>query len=407
MTLPGVARPATAGDSGRTCPYCRFALKEGASVIDCGACSAVHHDECWTDNEGCAMIGCAGPQPPPAPTPSAPTRTRRVPPPPPVSGTSAAGPAAPAPAGPPPPPAAPSPASSTNRPVIAALVVLAAVIVAAATAVVLSRGEPPATPPHETVALAPPPAPAAPTARRLFAEGTASATACGACHTLADAGTSAATGPDLAKVLADKESSYIRAAILEPDAEVSPGFQAGIMPKNYGDTLSVQELDTLVTYLLDSATDRDTTPTDDPDAQAEEIRVLLRSYYGAVRSGDYQSAWALLSPSYKRWKQSNGGYAKWEKAERRNRAHLRIGGLQVDVRSFDEASGVAEIYVEGMRLRRADGSYCAYEGITWAKRGGDGDWRYDQGYLQNPARSATWRPRSGETLGYTCDTTGY
>ena len=35
----------------------------------------------------------------------------------------------------------------------------------------------------------------------------------------------------------------------EPDAEIAAGFQAGIMPKNYGDTLSAEELEALVKYL--------------------------------------------------------------------------------------------------------------------------------------------------------------
>ena len=34
-----------------------------------------------------------------------------------------------------------------------------------------------------------------------------------------------------------------------PDEEIAAGFQAGIMPKNYGDTLSAEELDALVKYL--------------------------------------------------------------------------------------------------------------------------------------------------------------
>jgi len=86
-------------------------------------------------------------------------------------------------------------------------------------------------------------------AKTLFAEGTSEATACGACHTLADAGTSSQTGPELDKSLKGKDEAYIRAGIEDPDAEVAAGFQAGIMPKNYGDTLSPEELDALVEYL--------------------------------------------------------------------------------------------------------------------------------------------------------------
>jgi cytochrome c oxidase subunit 2 len=90
---------------------------------------------------------------------------------------------------------------------------------------------------------------AKPDGKKLFTDGNGTATACGACHTLADAGTTATTGPDLGKVLAGKDAAFIRESIIKPDADIAPGFQAGIMPKDYGDTLSPDELDALVTYL--------------------------------------------------------------------------------------------------------------------------------------------------------------
>jgi cytochrome c oxidase subunit 2 len=86
-------------------------------------------------------------------------------------------------------------------------------------------------------------------AKALFAEGTGDATSCGACHTLADAGTSGASGPDLGESLKGKDEGYIREGIVAPDAEIAAGFQAGIMPKDYGDTLTADELDALVKYL--------------------------------------------------------------------------------------------------------------------------------------------------------------
>jgi cytochrome c oxidase subunit 2 len=86
-------------------------------------------------------------------------------------------------------------------------------------------------------------------AKKLFTDGNGTATACGACHTLADAGTTATTGPDLGKVLKGKDAAFIEQSIKSPDAEIAAGFQAGIMPKNYGDTLSPEELKALVTYL--------------------------------------------------------------------------------------------------------------------------------------------------------------
>ncbi len=89
--------------------------------------------------------------------------------------------------------------------------------------------------------------------KKLFTDGNGAATACGACHTLADAGTQSATGPDLDKTLAGKDAEFIRQGIVAPDARIAAGFQQGIMPKNYGDTLSAEELDGLVKYLRDVA----------------------------------------------------------------------------------------------------------------------------------------------------------
>ena len=85
--------------------------------------------------------------------------------------------------------------------------------------------------------------------KTLFTDGNGAATACGACHTLADAGTTSETGPELDKALAGKDAAYVEAGITAPDEEIAPGFQGGIMPKNYGDTLSAEELKALVTYL--------------------------------------------------------------------------------------------------------------------------------------------------------------
>jgi cytochrome c oxidase subunit 2 len=84
--------------------------------------------------------------------------------------------------------------------------------------------------------------------KMLFAEGNGTATACGACHTLADAATQSQTGPDLDMTLNGKDEAFIRESIVNPSGEIAKGFQ-DIMPKDYGDTLSDEELDALVEYL--------------------------------------------------------------------------------------------------------------------------------------------------------------
>jgi cytochrome c oxidase subunit II len=76
---------------------------------------------------------------------------------------------------------------------------------------------------------------------------------CGTCHALADAGTTAEVGPDLDKALAGKNADFIRKSIVDPNAEIAPGFQPNVMPGNFGELLSQQQLNSLVEYLLDTA----------------------------------------------------------------------------------------------------------------------------------------------------------
>ena len=45
-------------EAGKTCPYCRFPLKTGGQAERCDACGAVHHEECWEEGGGCAVLGC-------------------------------------------------------------------------------------------------------------------------------------------------------------------------------------------------------------------------------------------------------------------------------------------------------------------------------------------------------------
>ena len=119
----------------------------------------------------------------------------------------------------------------------------------------------PASPPPAAAAPASPaPAAAAPVqpvkvdAKLLFTAGrpATGATACGACHTLKAAGTTATTGPALDAVLKGWTASRIRTAILKPDDTIAKGYGKGIMPSNFGQTLKPAEIDALVGYLTKS-----------------------------------------------------------------------------------------------------------------------------------------------------------
>ncbi|MDX6377511.1 MAG: cytochrome c oxidase subunit, partial [Gaiellaceae bacterium] len=91
---------------------------------------------------------------------------------------------------------------------------------------------------------------AAPDGKEIFT--TAAQPSCGGCHKLADAGTAGGVGPDLDTALKGKDAAFIKESILEPDKVVEEGFQGGIMPSNYGQTLSEAEIDALVKYLQEA-----------------------------------------------------------------------------------------------------------------------------------------------------------
>jgi cytochrome c oxidase subunit II len=75
---------------------------------------------------------------------------------------------------------------------------------------------------------------------------------CKSCHTLADADATGTTGPNLDEVVPDLSDAEIKQSIEDPDAKITPGYQAGIMPP-FGDTLSEEQVDALVKYLKEVA----------------------------------------------------------------------------------------------------------------------------------------------------------
>jgi cytochrome c oxidase subunit II len=91
-------------------------------------------------------------------------------------------------------------------------------------------------------------------AKAIFTNGknATGATPCGACHTLSEAGTNGTTGPNLDKVLKGKDAAFIKQSIEQPDAQIAAGYGKGIMPPNYGSTLSPSEIDALVKFLSDA-----------------------------------------------------------------------------------------------------------------------------------------------------------
>jgi cbb3-type cytochrome c oxidase subunit III len=79
------------------------------------------------------------------------------------------------------------------------------------------------------------------------------AAGCGGCHTFGKAGTQADIGPsldDLASAGGGSPEEYVRQSILDPDAEIAEGFDAGVMPSFEG-RLTDQQIQALTDYLLE------------------------------------------------------------------------------------------------------------------------------------------------------------
>lgn len=72
---------------------------------------------------------------------------------------------------------------------------------------------------------------------------------CTGCHTLADAGSTGTTGPNLDKGLKGKPPAFIKQSIVDPNAVITNGYSAGIMPQNFKSTLPPAQLNALVSYL--------------------------------------------------------------------------------------------------------------------------------------------------------------
>jgi mono/diheme cytochrome c family protein len=81
---------------------------------------------------------------------------------------------------------------------------------------------------------------------------------CGACHTLAAAGSSGAVGPDLDKLKSYAQAAgmpledFIRESIVKPNAYVEKGYPQGVMPQNFSQ-LPPSTLNALVAFLAASA----------------------------------------------------------------------------------------------------------------------------------------------------------
>jgi cytochrome c oxidase subunit 2 len=79
---------------------------------------------------------------------------------------------------------------------------------------------------------------------------------CGACHTLAAAGTTGTTGPNLgtkpvgdAKKAGQPPKQFLFDSITKPNAYISPGYQPNIMPQTFSQQLTPTQIQALVNFI--------------------------------------------------------------------------------------------------------------------------------------------------------------
>jgi mono/diheme cytochrome c family protein len=73
---------------------------------------------------------------------------------------------------------------------------------------------------------------------------------CGGCHTLAAAGSGGVTGPNLDEVLPGQSAAMVEESIVDPNARIAKGYPANVMPQNFSEALTPEELENLVQYLI-------------------------------------------------------------------------------------------------------------------------------------------------------------
>jgi len=142
--------------------------------------------------------------------------------------------------------------------VIGFFAAMMSVIVFAAREQGKAEAKPPATSPSPSTSPAPAPPP--PAGNAAAGKAVFTSAGCAACHTFKPAGSSGTTGPDLDKLPSDAQKAnrgplaqYVHESIVDPNAYVVPGFPAGVMPQNFGQSLKPQQLADLIAFLTQGA----------------------------------------------------------------------------------------------------------------------------------------------------------
>jgi cytochrome c oxidase subunit II len=82
---------------------------------------------------------------------------------------------------------------------------------------------------------------------------------CSSCHTLSAAKATGTVGPNLDKLVSYAHQAhqpleaFVHQSIVDPNAYIQPSYPKGVMPENFGHLLTKEQLDALVTFLVQSA----------------------------------------------------------------------------------------------------------------------------------------------------------
>lgn len=84
---------------------------------------------------------------------------------------------------------------------------------------------------------------------------------CGSCHTFQPAGSTGTIGPNLdtaptADAKADHNmalAAFVKESIINPDAYIAKGFNKGLMPTTFGNTIKGTQLNDLVAFIVSGA----------------------------------------------------------------------------------------------------------------------------------------------------------
>ncbi len=76
---------------------------------------------------------------------------------------------------------------------------------------------------------------------------------CGSCHTLAIANSGGTTGPNLDENLPGQSEAEIEESIVDPNAKITKGYPANVMPDNFKEVIPAEQIKQLVEFLSENA----------------------------------------------------------------------------------------------------------------------------------------------------------